>query len=232
MLPTFTNTCILAAALAASTQAAIVDNSYWADKHTFNETSGKNLTINAGIVSSANAATNQLISSGRTAVGHPDNYASAANATRVQRVFPEADFDSYFPDSVYSYSDFLRAVAKFPAFCNESNSPNGLDLDGTCKRELAAFFAHVDVQTQGLTVVEDPNCAGACWRGPLGINGAVDYGLFSSVFYEGYDRSAELVDNPARVSEDGYVAFASAMYLWMTAKLPATSPHNSMTGFF
>lgn len=51
------------------------------------------------------------------------DYMSMANAQRVASIFPESQWASAFPyaNSVYSYDDFLKAVAKFPAFCNETN---------------------------------------------------------------------------------------------------------------
>lgn len=45
---------------------------------------------------------------------------------RVARLFTQGDWDRGFPlaDSVYSYDEFLQAVAKFPYFCSESNLDN------------------------------------------------------------------------------------------------------------
>ena len=59
------------------------------------------------------------------------------------RLFSSADWDRGFPqaDKIYTYDNFLKAVAKFPAFCNEKNTDK-LTLDQVCKRELAGIFAH------------------------------------------------------------------------------------------
>jgi hypothetical protein len=43
----------------------------------------------------------------------------------------------------------LRAVAKFPMFCNEV-SDTSISLDDSCKRELAALLAHIKVTTGDL----------------------------------------------------------------------------------
>lgn len=59
----------------------------------------------------------------------------------------------------YTYEAFLRAVAKFPAFCNESNGPLNYDLDSTCKREIAALFAHMMNESEEMTILQDPDCA-------------------------------------------------------------------------
>lgn len=90
----------------------------------------------------------------------------------MKSVFTQADWDAgfAFANSLYSYDVFLQAVAKFPAFCNETNT--GQDLDTSCKRELAALFAHIVQETganapnwgelwkQGLYWVEEIACAG------------------------------------------------------------------------
>ena len=76
-------------------------------------------------------------------------------------------------NAVYTYENFLKAAAKFPAFCNESNMPN-YDDDQTCEREIAAIFAHWGQETgarswyqegwehwqQGLYWVEEIRCRG------------------------------------------------------------------------
>lgn len=71
------------------------------------------------------------------------------NVMRVENVLGSTKFDGLFPlkDDFYNYNDFLHAVAKYPAFCNETNAAvsmaNTSTLDKTCKRELSALFAHV-----------------------------------------------------------------------------------------
>ena len=69
-------------------------------------------------------------------------------------------------------------------------------------------------------------------RGPLALKSDVEYAAFSRAFYEGYDRSSELLENPNRVSNDGYVGFTSALYKWMVPEKSSPSAHNVMTGFF
>ena len=56
----------------------------------------------------------------------------------------EFEWDILFPirKPLYEYEGFLRAVAKFPAFCGEGNLDDRYDEDDTCARELAALFAH------------------------------------------------------------------------------------------
>jgi chitodextrinase len=49
-------------------------------------------------------------------------------------------------DDLYTYEGFLRAVAKFPAFCNESNWSN-VTPNEACRYELATLFAHFGQET-------------------------------------------------------------------------------------
>jgi hypothetical protein len=60
----------------------------------------------------------------------------------------ESDWDKLFPirKPLYKYEGFLKAVAKYPAFCGESNLANYDDED-TCARELSTLFAHFNQET-------------------------------------------------------------------------------------
>ena len=176
---------------------------------------------------------NQFIKSPWTIPGHPDDYASKPNTMRVKSVLPESTFNDWLADgnSMYTYNSFLRAVAKFPAFCGET--AGALSDDDSCKREIATIFAHMMITSDGLSKLEDPASAEVYKaRGPLGLTGQSDYKQFSATFYEGYDRSDELVNEPERVSTDGYLGFAAAVWKYMTPQSPAPSMHNIMTGFY
>ena len=56
---------------------------------------------------------------------------SQANVLRVQGIISQDRWDDMFPLAlpVYTYDNFLRAVSKFPKFCNESQ-------DGTSNSAL------------------------------------------------------------------------------------------------
>lgn len=112
--------------LAATAQAGIVQNSYWADNHNF-ISSVHNVKIEDGITYGNNAATDQLMRSGWSLEGHPDDYDSYTNVNLVKSVFPASTYSDWFPsaNSIYSYDSFLRAVAKYPAFCGEHNAAKG-----------------------------------------------------------------------------------------------------------
>lgn len=74
---------------------------------------------------------------------------------RVGSHISEAKFNELFPlaNSFYTYNNFLKAVAKFPAFCNQVNSEytgltiNAENLDNACKRELSTLFAHIALES-------------------------------------------------------------------------------------
>jgi len=71
-----------------------------------------------------------------------------ANVQRVARLFSQEDWNRGFPlaNEVYSREEFLKAIAKFPGFCSESNIPN-MSIDDVCKKELATIFAHWGQET-------------------------------------------------------------------------------------
>ena len=46
--------------------------------------------------------------------------------------------------AIYTYDDFLRAVAKFPKFCNEIPTGSSAKIDDICKSEIATLMAHID----------------------------------------------------------------------------------------
>lgn len=80
--------------------------------------------------------------------GSIDDYMSMANVQRVTRLFTAADWSRGFPlaNPVYSWDEFLKAVAKFPGFCSESYL-DGWSIDDVCKREMATLFAHWGQET-------------------------------------------------------------------------------------
>ena len=105
-------------------------------------------------------------------------------------------------------------MAKFPAFCGEHNASKGLDAESACAREVAAFFALANHVSDGLSIVREDGCSAGtgCQRGPLGLKGDEMYADFSKSFYEGFDSSNKLIENPDLVSADGYTAMSAAMW--------------------
>jgi hypothetical protein len=154
---------------------------------------------------------------------------------------------------VYTYDNFLRAVAKFPSFCNEAKDS---DLENACKVELSTFLAHMKHESGTLIYVEEIACNGGSggagcnytgWseiypgtpgqqyygRGPLQLSWNYNYGQFSTVAFNGGlgDRYI-LLDDPQRVADDGKLAFMSALWFYMYPQNPKPSMHDAILGFF
>ncbi|BCL71381.1 glycoside hydrolase family 19 protein [Vibrio nigripulchritudo] len=71
------------------------------------------------------------------------------NVKRVERVFPQTEWDflTHMAAPEYSYTRFLRAIGKFPAFCGEYT--DGRDSDAICKKSIVTAFAHFAQETGG-----------------------------------------------------------------------------------
>ena len=69
------------------------------------------------------------------------------NVQRVMKIIDSEKWNYLFPirHASYSYENFLKAVGKFPKFCNEA--ADGLDIDYICRKELAVVFAHFVQET-------------------------------------------------------------------------------------
>ena len=71
------------------------------------------------------------------------------NVKRVEGIVKASDWEYLFPlrAQSYTYSNFLKAVGKFPALCKTYN--DGRDSDAICRKELATMFAHFAQETGG-----------------------------------------------------------------------------------
>ncbi|MCK6741526.1 glycoside hydrolase family 19 protein [Enterobacter cloacae] len=79
----------------------------------------------------------------------PGRAANPVNVKRVEGILKESDWEYLFPLHAkdYSYSNFLKAVGKFPALCDTYN--DGRDSEAICRKELATMFAHFAQETGG-----------------------------------------------------------------------------------
>lgn len=79
----------------------------------------------------------------------PGNANNPANVKRVEALVPLSKWNYYFSvaHSSYTYTRFLQAVAKFPAFCGDYTDGRNADL--ICRRSLATMFAHFTQETGG-----------------------------------------------------------------------------------
>ncbi|WP_020412392.1 glycoside hydrolase family 19 protein [Microbulbifer sp. VTAC004] len=77
----------------------------------------------------------------------PGRNTNPENVLRVESIISEDTWDYLFPVRAdeYTYTNFLRAVAKFPAFCGEYT--DGRDSDAICRKVLSVMFAHFGQET-------------------------------------------------------------------------------------
>lgn len=171
-------------------------------------------------------------------------------------ILPETTWNSFYPDAlpVYTYENFLKAVAKFPKFCNDPAADNP-DLENSCKVELSAFLAHMKHESGSLIYVEEIGCSvsgSSCsgysasstiypatpgqkyyGRGPFQLSWNYNYGQFSTAAFNGGlgDRQI-LLDDPHQVATDGKLAFMSALWFYMYPQSPKPSMHDAILGLF
>lgn len=86
-----------------------------------------------------------------------------ANVKRVEKVFPRAEWDflTQMAAPEYSYTKFLRAIGKFPAFCGDYT--DGRDADAICKKSIITAFAHFAQETGGHIAKDN------IWDNPLAL---------------------------------------------------------------
>ncbi len=86
-----------------------------------------------------------------------------ANVKRVERVFPSSEwfFLTQMAAPEYSYTRFLQAIGKFPAFCGDYT--DGRDSDAICKKSIVTAFAHFSQETGGHIAIDNT------WDNPLGL---------------------------------------------------------------
>lgn len=87
----------------------------------------------------------------------PGLMSNPSNVKRVEAILPKAKWDYYFSKAhpSYTYTRFLQAAAKFPAFCGDYT--DGRNADEICRRSLAASFAHFAQETGGHSVTQYGN---------------------------------------------------------------------------
>ncbi|ELV8853490.1 chitinase [Vibrio fluvialis] len=79
----------------------------------------------------------------------PGLASNPGNVQRVERVFPKSEWDylTHMAAPEYTYTRFLRAIGKFPAFCGDYT--DGRDADAICKKSIVTAFAHFSQETGG-----------------------------------------------------------------------------------
>lgn len=163
-------------------------------------------------------------------------------------------------DGPYSYANFLKAAWQFPYFCNEPGQTDDtcqremVAMFANFAQEVGEQnpnLADIPVWRQGLYHYEElcaPNCVyrDTCddgswqsekWPCPAGVSyygrGAkqlthnYNYGPFSTSMF---GEPAVLLNDPDRIIRDGWLAFASAFWFYMTPQPPKPSMHDVVTG--
>jgi chitinase len=180
------------------------------------------------------------------------SYNPAADAG-LASLLSRAQYENYFPhhDPLYRYESLIKAAASFPLFAGEGDM-------SVRKRELAAFFAEIAHETTnggaeapggpyawGLYYTEELGCGdGHCrqynsanggpyhaapgktyyGRGPIQLSYPYNYGQ------AGADLGLPLLAHPELVSQDGVIAFRTALWFWMRPDDGEPSCHAVMTG--
>lgn len=169
-------------------------------------------------------------------------------------------YSRYGPNSIdsgkkdfYTFRSFLLAAKRFPRFLDEPS-------DSLRRRELAAFLAQISQETSGgwtgapgglfswgLYFKAEQGCSGGCpqysiWsnhefppmpgrsykgRGPLQLSYNYQYGTFSRAWFGTKDS---LLLHPELLSRDPVLAFASAIWFWMTSTGNKPSCHSVIDG--
>ncbi|MHA1142615.1 glycoside hydrolase family 19 protein [Enterobacter mori] len=91
----------------------------------------------------------QTLDNAQVEMIEPGRAANPENVKRVEGIVKASDWEYLFPMRAqsYTYSNFLKAVGKFPALCKTYN--DGRDSDAICRKELATMFAHFAQETGG-----------------------------------------------------------------------------------
>ena len=114
-------------ALLSAQQAygAIVADGLWTGNDWYDQ--NQRIGVANGVPYSDDADVQRRITASLTVDGPIDDiYMTMTNVQRITSFFTATDWDAVFPqaNAVYTYDNFLKAAAKFPSFCNESNLDN------------------------------------------------------------------------------------------------------------
>ncbi|MGP8306358.1 chitinase [Vibrio sp. YIC-376] len=85
----------------------------------------------------------------------PGSTTNPDNVKRAEKVFPQSEWDflTHMAAPEYTYTRFLKAIGKFPAFCAEYT--DGRDSDAICKRSIVTAFAHFAQETGGHIAIDN-----------------------------------------------------------------------------
>lgn len=149
-----------------------------------------------------------------------------SNLDRIRRIVG-SDVRSvlFSPTNNISRSDLYAAIAKFPAFCNESIA--GESLDDACARELSALIAYITYYTSTGGVVSNSGM-----RNPPAAAFLVgnDVKRFERMFPSSDKRNfSTLAARFEAHPEDVYLAI---LWWYMTPQSPEPDPHSALLGIW
>merc|ERR1719189_1762981 len=169
----------------------------------------------------------------------PGGYNNPMNVKHVEAIMTEQNFNEFFPnkDAAYTYTNFLKAIGKYPAICKSSV---------LCPKILANMFAHFQQETAGLKYLEEiaerPYCAKwNTWvvesypcipgqqyygRGAKQLSWNYNYGAFSSAMF---GDPMVLLKNPDLVATT-WLNFAASMWFFVTPQPPKPSMLQVLDG--
>ena len=87
----------------------------------------------------------------------PGSRSNPANVQRVEGIVNETTWNDFFPvrHPQYTYTNFLKAIGRFQAFCRDYPIEQELTSDEVCRTALATMFAHFQQETAGLVFLEE-----------------------------------------------------------------------------
>ncbi len=150
------------------------------------------------------------------------------NVKRAERIVSENDWNYMFSMRApeYTYTNFLKAIGKFPGFCKSYN--DGRDADAICRKALATMFAHFTQETgghsshepipewrQGLVHVREMGCDNP---GDCGYNGECNPDVWQGQTWPcGKNEEGEFLDYFGRGAKQlsynyNYGPFSDAMF--------------------
>ncbi|RED59407.1 putative chitinase [Cohnella lupini] len=149
----------------------------------------------------------------------------------------EAQFNQMFPNrsAFYTYQGLVTAANSFAGFATTG--------DNTIKkREIAAFLANVNHESDQLRAVREYNTAnyshycdwGQSYGCPAGQSAYYGKGPIQLSWNFNYKAAGDyigvnLLNNPELVATDAAIAWKTAIWYWMSQNGPGwTTPHNAM----
>ena len=169
----------------------------------------------------------------------PGSSSNPQNVKNVEAVMPESKFDEFFPtkDAAYTYTNFLKAIGKYPAICSSAS---------LCPKILANMFGHFQQETAGLFYLEEinksPYCADwSAWvteaypcvagkmyygRGAKQLSWNYNYGAFSRAMF---GDAMVLLNEPELVATT-WLNFAATMWFFVSPQPPKPSMLQVLDG--